>query len=61
MGRKRKDAVKVNVNLRVEPDLLAELNELGINKSNLFETAARAYIRKYRLENSENISNDGDK
>lgn len=60
MGRNRKDAVKVNVNLRVDPNLLQELNELSINKSNLFETAAREYIKKYRLENS-NILSENEK
>ena len=55
MGRKRKDAVKVNVNLRVDPVLLAELKELEVNKSSLFEQAAKNHIDKLKLENSENI------
>lgn len=52
MGRKRKDAVKVSLRLSVDPDLLNELNAAGINKSKLFEDAAKELLRNVKENNN---------
>lgn len=46
MGRKRKSQVKVKLNLKVDPELLEQLNADGVNKSRLFSIIAKLYLRK---------------
>lgn len=55
MGRKRKDAVKVSLRLSVDPALLKVLNELGVNKSKMFEDAAKEFLQQKSIEIDNNL------
>lgn len=48
MGRKRLDNVKKTISLSVDPNLLKELENEGVNKSRLFSIIAKKYLRNKR-------------
>lgn len=47
MGRKRLNKPKKRVKLSIDEDLLRELEEVGVNKSQLFSIAIRKYLQQY--------------
>lgn len=46
MGRKRLEKPKKRIQLSVDPDLLQQLKDDGVNQSRLFSLAAKKYLRR---------------
>lgn len=52
MDRKRKEKVKQDLTLSIDPDLIKQLNQLKLNKSALFTCAAQKALKKYDKDTS---------
>lgn len=56
MGRKRLDNKKVDLTLSIDPELVAALNALKINKSAFFTEQALKFLEEQNVKLSGNIT-----